>query len=374
MKLPNDSIGVTDLRSYRECPRRFEFGMRRHGPLGEHPEATTPANVYGSAIHEAIAYAEAHGATDQEAVQHAFNQYAAWLDVEHLIRMKTDMETYRARDYTGVTAVAVEKEVRVPLFTHKGQQIYFRCKLDRVYQRKDNPGVFIHVDYKSSGHPLTDAEIHADVQMWAYNWVIHEYWPECDTLIQVYDQLQFGAVPTRKSEEQRNAIKEWLIVEATAVIEDDELRPKINDWCGWCAIAESCPAVKQATEWTEARIKALGPTDEQNIDEYVELMTDVAQARKLLERFENSVRDTLKKMPDHRRQMLGYEVRERNVTYWPPEAIRAMHEMLGDGLYDLVGLTKTAVESKLDPNDAAAVMQMAETRKGAPFLKKVKSQ
>lgn len=370
MKLPDDSIGVTDVRSYRECPRRFEFGMRRHTEAGEHPEATTTANAYGSAIHEAVAFAEQHEASDEQAIQAGFDQYAAWLEPEDLQRMKDDMATYRARDYTGVRTVAVEKELRAPLFVHNGVQIFFRAKLDRVYQRLDNPSVFVHVDYKSSRHPMTDAEVHSDVQMWAYNWLIHEHWPECTTLVQVYDQLRFGAVPTRKSDEQRALIKEWLVAEVIAVLNDDVLAPKINDWCAWCAIAESCPAVKQATEWTAAKIAALGPAkDAPSLEPYVEMLTDVAQARKLLERYEESVRDVLKTMPDAKRAELGYEMRQRSATVWTPDSLRAVHDVLGDDFYNLVKVTKTAVAQH---PDADLLLQMAETREGAGFLRKLK--
>jgi hypothetical protein len=33
--------------------------------------------------------------------------------------------------------------------------IYLRTRIDRLYQRLDNPGVFVHVDYKSSRWPKT---------------------------------------------------------------------------------------------------------------------------------------------------------------------------------------------------------------------------
>jgi len=368
MKLPSDSIGVTDVRSFRECPRRFAFGMQRHTEAGEHPEATTTANAYGSAIHEAIAFAEEHEATDDQAIQAGFSKYASYLEPDDLQRMKDDMLTYRARDYTGVRTVAVEKEVRVPLFVHNGTQIYFRAKLDRVYQRLDNPSVFVHVDYKSSRHPMTDADVHSDVQMWAYNWLIHEFWPECSTLVQVYDQLRFGAVPTRKSAEQRSQIKGWLIAEITAILDTEDMEPKINDWCGWCPIAESCPAVKRASDWTAAKIQALDPIqDAPSLEPYVELMEEVGQARKLLERYENSVRDVLKMLPDARRAELGYELRERRSTFWPPEALRAAHELLGDDFYGLVKVTKTAVEQH---PDAALLLPLAEEQQGAGFLRK----
>jgi hypothetical protein len=137
MRLPHDSIGPTDIQSYRDCPRRFAFGMRRHSDAGEHPEAQGPTTAYGSAVHEAVAFAELHDADDAQAIQRAFDLYAKWLEPEDLERLRTDLATYRDRDYLGVRAVAVEKELRIPLFEDAGQTIYLRTRIDRLYQRLD---------------------------------------------------------------------------------------------------------------------------------------------------------------------------------------------------------------------------------------------
>src|SRR3954469_25000723 len=203
MKLPGNAIGPTDIQQYRDCPRRFEFGMQRHTDAGEHPEAQSSSTAYGSAVHEAIAFAEAEAALDDPAIQRAFDLYAKWLEPEDLERLRRDLATYRERDYAGARTVAVEEELRVPLFEHDGETIYLRTRIDRLYQRLDNPAVFIHVDYKSSRWPRSQQEVHEDRQLWLTNYIVHEVWPECETLVQAYDQLNFGVITTRKTDEQR---------------------------------------------------------------------------------------------------------------------------------------------------------------------------
>jgi hypothetical protein len=43
-------------------------------------------------------------------------------------------------------------------------------------------------------------EVHEDRQLWLTNLIVHEVYPECETLVQAYDQLNFGVLTTRKNE------------------------------------------------------------------------------------------------------------------------------------------------------------------------------
>lgn len=377
MKLPGDAIGVTDIQSYRDCPRRFEFGMRRHTDAGEAPEAQGPSTAYGSALHDAVAYAEAHDATDEQAIQHAFDLHAKWLDPEHLELMHADFVTYRERDYVGVRTVAVEREFKIPLFVYEGRQVWFRGKLDRLYQRLDSPGVFIHVDYKTSRWAKSEQEVHNDTQMWGYNWAIHEEFPECERLVQLYDQLRHGVIPTRKSDAQREQIREWLIRQATAILRDDELAAKKNQWCPWCPIMESCPVIEQLSEYALAEIAALAPTEKRgrklvaildpgSFDIYVEQLEPVGEAMKVLKRFDETVKGALKEMPAAERAERGFELRERTSDTWGPEGLRAAHDVLGDDFYVAAGLTKTGLE-RLGKEDerVQVVLDFAERKAGA---------
>lgn len=378
MNLPRNSIGITDVLAYRDCPRRFEFGMRRHTEAGEHPEAQGPSTAYGSAIHAAIAYAETHDASDEEAIQHAFNAYGRWLEPDDIQRLHTDLGTYRVRDYLGVRPVAVEREVNVPLFTYKGTEISFRGTLDRVYQRLDNPSVFIHIDYKSSRWPKSEEEVHKDPQLWAYNFAIHEFWPECETLIQAYDQLAYGVVTTRKSPAQRGLVREWLCTQITTILDDNTMQPTKNRWCAWCPIMESCPIVADYTDFALATIAALAPErkqgrritvelDPERFGQYVARLEEVGRARGVLERYEESVKSVLREMTTDDRAQFGYELRERSRDVWPAPALRAAHEILGEDFYEVVGLTKTAVQ-RMGDGRVDAVLALAERQKSAPAL------
>lgn len=395
MDLPRDSIGITDLLAYRDCPRRFSYGMRRHIGIGKQSDEMTPekggyAEDYGSAIHLAIEALE-DGQELDAALQVAWNLYGHRLEPGDIGELRDDLETYLTRDDTNVRTVTVEQEFRVPLFRYKGRQIYFRFKVDRLYERIDEPGAFIMRDYKSSRHPKTEAEVRDDLQMWAYNWALHEHFPEMESLEQIYDQLKFGERRTRKTAEARAQMKEWLIVQATAVIEDENfrddglLRARHNQWCAWCPILESCPVVPELTEWARVRVAQLAPTVRQgrrqvmalepgSAAKYAEHFKEAKEAQRILERFTNAMRDLLRDMPAEKRLALGYELKGRKDRSFTPEAMEAMHDLLGRRFYELVKVTKTSLESGLAdaPDLLATAMDMAVESVGSEVIAEAK--
>lgn len=408
MELPDNSIGITDLLAYRECARRMSYGMRRHtGRAAQSDQEMPEANIagavwarsYGSAIHTAIEAIE-DGDSDDDAIQQTWNRYGRYLDPEDLDLLRDDLRIYRARDFAGTRTIAAEDEYRVPLFVHNGVQIYFRFKLDRLYERLDSPGDFLHIDYKSSKWAKSDAEVHSDLQLWSYNFGIHEFFPECERLHQFYDQLRYGQIPTRKTDKQREQIREWLIRQATAVLEDEAwqedglLEHSLNEWCPWCPILEGCPVVPKLTDFSLARIAALQPMraklkkdgteskvqeatplDPSRIDEYAEQLPDVMRAKAVLERFESSVKAIVRDMPSERRAALGYELRGRKNRVFDAGAAQALHERLGPRFYELVKLTKSGLESNLAEDESLLewALELAEEQAGAVSVVKARS-
>lgn len=377
----------------------MSYGMRRHVGRGQQsdqrtPEAWSPATAYGSAIHHAIQATE-DGYDDAGAVQQAWNEWGAHLNPEDLEMLHQDIATYRQRDFPNTRLIASEDEYRVPLFEHNGEQIFFRFKLDRLVERLDAPGVFLHVDYKSSSHPKSELEVHSDRQMWAYNWGIHEVFPEVDQLHQFYDQLKFGQVPTRKSAAQRLQIRDWMIARITAILEDDDygddglLRPTYNQWCPWCPIMESCAVVPQLTDFALTRIAALAPqrpkkkkdgTDSKKMEnvpldparlgEYVKQLEKSKRARQVIERFEKAVKEIIRDLPEQDRAKLGYKLQTRNNNTFPPRAAEALHEALGERFYELVTITQAGLERNIVEDDdlLAWALGLAEKEAGTPAV------
>jgi hypothetical protein len=300
MKLPENRVGVSDMLDYRECARRFEFKMRRWVEDDEPPEAMSASTAYGTVLHVVLHLIEYEALPDDEAIQRGFDEHGKWLDPEHLEQLEADVAIYHQRDQRGVKLVGSEMELSTPLTVVEGEQVYFRGRIDRLYQRLDNPSVFIAIDYKTSAHRKSEEEVHKDPQQWSYNWLAHEVYPEIGTLVQLYDQLRFGVVPTRKSPAQRELIKRWLQKQAIAIVRDNTLDPKWNQWCPWCPILESCSVIQRLETYALAEIAAIAPEEKQgkkttvNLDPdlmkpYVEELPTVTRARQALERFEESV-------------------------------------------------------------------------------------
>lgn len=362
MKLPENSIGISDINAWRECPQRMSFQMERWSEDGEPPEAQGPNTAYGSAIHHAIDRIANDLLTDEEAIESAFREFGKWLDPTDLERMETDLETYRSRDssHKNVRLVCAEGEYRTPLFVHEGEIIYFRFKLDRLYQDLSDPRRFLHIDYKSSKWRKTPDEVHEDAQMWAYNWGIHEVFPGCRDLRQVYDQLMYGEVSTRKSEAQRRQIKAWLINQVKAILADEDLEPTFNQWCPYCPLLASCKEPLRTSEFAVARLAALAPEvlaggkldlDPDQIETYISELERATIARKALGKFEDAVKGVLREMPQANRIYHGYDLSMRNVDTWTPSAMARLHELLGDEFYAITKVTKSAVNEyfKGDP-------------------------
>lgn len=393
MELPDNAVGITDLLAYHECPRRFSYGMRRHTGIGLQSDAETPesgsyATFYGSAIHKVIQAVE-DGSNDGDALQTAWDEYGHALDPGDLDMLRTDLRTYRSRDAGRVKTIANEDEYRVPLGKIEGRDVSFRFKLDRLYERLDAPGHFIHVDYKSSRHAKSEAEVHADKQLWAYNFGIHEFFPEVERLVQLYDQLRYGQVPTSKNDQQREQMREWLIRGASAVMRDeswqgdDLLEPRKNEWCAWCPITESCPVIAQLTEFALLEIETLAPTykegrktlielHESMMPEYIERFEEAKQAIRILERFRDSVAGLVKKMPEEDRLDLGYKLRGRKASVFTAGHLREIHDAVGSEFYELVSVTKSSLESNLadDPETLAWALDLALETAGAESLVK----
>jgi hypothetical protein len=397
MKLPNNEVGISDILRYRECPQRFGFDMRRHNPMPERwalepgekddsPFRQSYAASYGSAAHDCIEYVEQHECSDEEAIDAVWPRYQEWLEPGDADRLKVDLEVYRSRVSTGYRLIGTEIEMRAPLFTHEGVVIYFRGRIDVLYQHIDNGAIFLSRDYKSGRWPKSEQEVHEDVQQWAYNWLTHENYPECVTLVQQYDQLRFGSIPTRKSAQQRAQIKAWLIRQVKAILEDTTLKPKPNNWCYLCPLMLDCRVTHQAPDWWINRLAALAPekkvgrkmvvqltTEHGGFDIYTDILPRVKDARKVMERFEAAVEGVLKEMPDERRDELGYTLaKPRTLDVFGPDELRRIHAMMGDDFFQLASISKKALNEFYgeDSNEAKQILALAGKKQTSPPLKK----
>lgn len=388
MQLPNDQIGVSDLKGWQECPRRMSYEMKRHTE-GEPPEARgNPHTRYGTAVHDGIQFMEETAATPEEAVQFLLSNGHRWIDPEVADELVADLEEHLRRDEPlEWELIWNEQEIRVPLVIHQGRRIFFRARIDRLYRHREWPGRYRLRDTKTSRWMRTKEEVDLDEQMSAYDWAVREYLPEVEQLEIVYDQLRFGIVTSNRSDDARRKIRQWLQMGAIAVLDDDEfgpdglLVPEFNKFCPFCPIMTGCPVVPLLTNYAQAEIARLAPEvkdgrtlrpqlDPDVFDVYVEQLPQVMSAKGVLERFEAEVKAALLRLPSSEREAYGFGVRTRGRDVFSPEALRAAHRLLGDGFYDVVSMSKAALERAAGPDEAKLklIIGMADRRPGNPFV------
>lgn len=402
MKLPDNQVGISDILNYRDCAQRFGFGMRRHvelperfrlfpGEKDEPPEHESYASEYGHMVHDAIEIAEKTNCSNQEAIDAVWPKYQHWMEPSDIDRMEDDLNTWRERRYPGWRLVGTEVELKMPLFKlEDGTWIYFRARIDAIYQRIDAPDVFMTRDWKSSRWARTEKEVHEDLQQWSYNLVFHYNYPECRDLTQLYDQLRHGPpIPTRKNNEQREQIRKWLILQVKAILKDTTLKPTRNDMCHFCPLVMDCRETHRSTDWWINRLAALAPmkkdgrklvvtlTDEHTgIETYVDLLPKAKQSVKHLEKFIEEVERVLKELPEERRTELGYGLtKPRSRTLFSADALKAVQEMTGEDFLHLVSITQSAVNDMYgeDSETAKAIMSLAEKAMGRPSLKALRA-
>lgn len=395
MDLPNDEIGISDILDYRECPQRFSLSIQRHLPMPEKfqlepgEKADSPlrqswATAYGSCVHDAIEVIENTQCSDDEALDAVWGKWQHWLGPDDLEDMKVDLQTYRTRSATGYRLIGTELEMRAPLFVHEGRMIYFRARIDVLYQYIDNPTVYLSRDYKSSRMPKSEEEVHKDIQQWAYNFVICENYPEAETLIQEYDQLKFGVIPTRKNNQQRAQIKAWLIRQVKAMLADQVMKPTSNEWCYTCPLMADCRVTHMAPEFWINRLGALAPerkegrkvvvqlTDEHaGFEVYLDVLPKAKKAYKVMERFIAAVEDVIREMPAERRVDTGYRFgKPPKQQKFGPDELRKVHQIMGEEFWQVAGITKKALGEFYGENSAeyAAIINEASTTYGKPKL------
>jgi hypothetical protein len=362
VQLPDDSIGASDLLGWRECPARFAFQMRRHNTLpdgrkDEPPESINWTTAYGSCVHEAIHLVTKEGLSNDAAIDQVWPEFAAFLDPGDLALLHEDLDALRADTPLGWELVASEAEMKVPLFVHEGRQIYFRFRLDQLWRRIDEPTVFMEKDFKSSKHRKTQEEVDKDVKCWAYNWAVHELFPETQSLLQIYCQLRFGDLNTSKNAEQRKQVKAWLIKTAKAVLADEKLDPKLNQWCPWCQLVADCDVTKRAGNYWKERLAVLAPRVKEGRKTVIQLpegkdlermiretLPVMVQSRKQIEAAEKALKVLIGDLPLEKREELGWRLADRKSNTFSPEALRIIHEALGARFYEVITLSKTAVD------------------------------
>jgi len=171
---------------YRECPRKWYLKYM----LGLRPQFTSPAFLFGGAMHEALqVYYEGRGNLSH--AQKAFrdeladrrNQYAELSKYTDdfnrgVILLEKFHDNIGKDDAAKYDIVETEHEYQIP-FGPEESKFVFTIRPDRVFRRKDN-GMYYPVEAKTSSYSVTAAGQAAERgdQVTGYLWGLSKAHPD----------------------------------------------------------------------------------------------------------------------------------------------------------------------------------------------------
>jgi len=159
------SVSVSDLREFRECPRRFEYRKRYRLPVRD-----TAQGWYGTLIHDVLQAAAAQcasgAAVDGDAVDSLWQE--AWDQSRGPKGLHTDLRALGAGQLRRYVESEAWRGARIrsveDRFVMQFPAGQVTGRFDRVDEREDGPVV---VDYKT-GRPKGADSVRRDLQVRAY--------------------------------------------------------------------------------------------------------------------------------------------------------------------------------------------------------------
>jgi hypothetical protein len=234
--------------------------------------------------------------------------------------------------------------------------IMFQGILDHVGVDPDDDGLIHLTDYKTNRRPAAAEDVRGDAQLKGYNWLLIKNWAKySDTgfprIVTHLDLIKWSEVEAKFSLADIEAWESWAIAVVRKILRDTKGEPRVNAGCNWCPVKADCPAFQELPEIGMALIQNR-PTDPDALAKWA----DEANRTRLL--LENAVKeiDTQFKgtaMRDGEIRAGGWRwYREPN---WVNRVdVKAAHRALGDSFYDIVKLSKAALERAVKGKDTHA--------------------
>ena len=356
MKLPGNSLGISDAKQFEACPMLFHENMKRHTAKSgrQDYEGYSPVLAFGNALHEA---AEEIVAMDGEiylddAVERAWARWGRHVPNEMFEELVEDCKTViaRSQDAKNLELIACEEDHRVAVFVgekdpekqmldEENETYFYRFKIDALYRDKNDPSHFIVRDFKTVRKRRTQSEVDEDIQLTAYDYGVRElYGNQVKKVTIWYDQVKFEPLFTSRDNHDRRLFETWIISQIKQVLDAPEEAvantPKLNDHCAWCPLLESCGIVEIINDVHLAKIAARSGriASETSMDEYVEVFQEAKQSIKALKEYEKRIGDWLK---ENNGEYAGkqYTTTFVNRTVWKP---RDLYQIFGDKAFDML--------------------------------------
>jgi hypothetical protein len=382
MKLPGNSLGVSDAKQFHDCPKLFYRNMARHVRPEGAPDEQLIANhseilAYGSCVHDAaLVVVQTPDVYLDDAVDAAWAKWAPYLQPHHHAELREDVKviidrTQEALD--NLELVCAEEDWKVPVFVGRqegeaaldedeGEWYFFRFRIDALYRRKDDPTHYVIRDFKTTRRQKFQSDIDDDMQFTAYDYGVREALGDGVENVTIwYDQIKHGEIFSSRDEHDRIRFQEYIESTIKAVLDMPAEQVmdtfKLNQWCGWCPLLDNCAVVDYANDLAKFEISMMSNADLATVEDiapYIERYERAKQAGKVLEEFTSRMSDFLKSNPGN----YGGTSYFPSTVQMPKWTARDLYEIVGDSVIDKLPLvSKAAIKEYLDdPNFSEALM------------------
>ena len=316
MKLPENSLGVSDAEQWHECQQKFHLSMQRHlgveqlrGGVLSFPLA------YGNALHDAAQeILESDNLEDvyvDDVLDVAWAKWSSHLTPESHAELKEDIQTVLLRSLSAnnLELICCEEDMSVPLFTGREQGgaldeesvwYKYRFKIDALYRKKDDPTHYVIRDFKTTRQQMFQNDIDKMQQFTAYDFGIRRLFPDAKEVTIWYDQVKFREMFTSRDAEDRIKFEEYMRSTILSVLDTPEEKVanthKLNNWCSWCPLLDSCGVLEDCTSYGLVEIARNAKLEgaKEASDNFIGDYEKTKQAIKALEEHKKRMNATIK--------------------------------------------------------------------------------
>ncbi len=209
------------------------------------------------------------------------------------------------------------------------------------------------IDYKTSKFAMTSREALYDIQISIYDAVAKVLYPDYNTVILTWSYLRQGMSPLRiiKTAAQRATFLEYLkaLYDKMLRTKEDDLKPRINKFCGWCDFKNSCSAYKEFLE--KMASVEMAPPEAMNEDEFVEEWKRVKNWGTLLK----GRKDELREYAYSKTKDTNMDIKGKDYTVYPSQSSRTFYSARDlfeviptDDFVDLASLNKKMLDNYVE--------------------------
>lgn len=216
--------------------------------------------------------------------------------------------------------------------------------IDKV--RKINDDTIEIIDYKTSRNALTAWQLKDDIQLSMYDLAASIVWPEYSNRILTLEYVRINkSVSSYRTEEQRQTFREFLVSiwHQMNNLDEEEVKGKINNLCGWCDYKTYCPAYAEFVQSQDLKLPQLADMED---DQFLEHWTHVSDMKNTLE-----ARQREMKMIASEKAVRGETIASNSKELYSTQAARTNYDIEDvvdiipeDDLYNVLTVNK----SKLD--------------------------